>query len=98
MTISAVTTLAPSYAILLATADRNMAETGMQQNPSNHAPSASGTGMQMISGEAVLDALKLVLLGAPLVEVFTSVTRFPRTRTADRKRTTLCRSSPVGQL
>jgi len=52
-----------------------MAETGIQQNPSNHAPSPSGTGMQMISGEAVLDALKMVLLGAPLVEVLTSVTR-----------------------
>jgi len=74
-TISGVTTLAPSYAILLATADRNMAETGIQQIPSNLAPSASGTGVQTISGEAVLDALKMILLGDPLVEVLTSVTR-----------------------
>jgi len=72
MTISAVTTLVPSYAIQLPTADRNMAETGAQQIASSHAPSASGTGVQTLSGKALLDALKMILPGAPLVEVLTS--------------------------
>jgi hypothetical protein len=56
--------LVPSYAILLATADRNIAETGTQQIPSNHTPSASGTGVQTLSGEAVLDALNVIPVGA----------------------------------
>jgi formate hydrogenlyase transcriptional activator len=51
-----------------------MADTGTQQRPSNHASSASPAAAQTFSGEAVLDALKLILLGAPLAEVLTSIT------------------------
>jgi hypothetical protein len=32
--------------------------------------------VQTLPGEAVLDALKTILLGAPLVDVLTSVTRW----------------------
>jgi formate hydrogenlyase transcriptional activator len=50
-----------------------MADTGTQKIPSNHASSVSGTAAQTLSGEAVLDALKMILLDAPLAEVLTSV-------------------------
>jgi GAF domain-containing protein len=50
-----------------------MADTGTQKIPSNHASSISGTAAQAPSGEAVLDALKMILLDAPLAEVLTSV-------------------------
>lgn len=65
----------PIYAITLATADRSLAETGMQKVPSGHVSSPSATAAQTLSEEVVLDALKMILLGAPLAKVITSVGR-----------------------
>ena len=57
-----------------------MAETGTQELSSEHSPSPSPAATPTLPGEAVLDALKLILIGAPLPEVLTSVTRLIETQ------------------
>src|SRR5258708_20804724 len=48
-------------------------------SPNPQAPPTSPSPAQTLSSEAVLDALKMILFGAPLNEVLTSVTRLIET-------------------
>ena len=61
------------YAILLASSDSG--EFMAHSNPAPLHDRASPASPQMLSSEEVLDALKMMLIGAPLNEVLTSVTR-----------------------
>jgi hypothetical protein len=64
-----------------AAGDRRMqdiAQTGTQELIPEHSPSPTST--PTLSGEAVLDALKMILIGTPLSEVLTSVTRLIETQ------------------
>src|SRR5262245_62758203 len=52
-----------------------MADTGKQGHLPDRASFASPDSTEALSGEALLDALKLILIGAPLAEALTNITR-----------------------
>jgi formate hydrogenlyase transcriptional activator len=57
-----------------------MAETSTRKLVRDESPTAPSTAPFTLSGEAVLDALKMILISAPLSEVLTSVTRLIETQ------------------
>jgi len=57
-----------------------MADTGKRMRLAERASSNSQAAVQTFSGEAVLDALRMILIDAPLAEVLTSVIRLIETQ------------------
>src|SRR5262245_40653761 len=58
----------------------SMEDTGTRGSPPGSAYSESEPAAQTLSGDGVLDALKMILIGAPLSEVLTSVARLVETQ------------------